>query len=107
MKVAEGKYFGCYGGVSWNHGRPFPLILYASRENIQIEVKDLEPQKNRATGHFYQTELVRREKENVISGIRNDNSVISNRFVNKKSTSTVRPSTSFTGNEFEQGQIWG
>ena len=89
------------------HGRPFPLILYASRENIKIEVKDVDPQKKRATGHFYQTELVRREKENVISGIRNDNSVNSNRFVNKKSTSTVRPSTSFSGNKFEQGQIWG
>ena len=94
MKVVEGNTY-------------FPFVLYASREKIQIEVKDVEPQKKRASGLYYSTPLVRREKENVISGIRNDNSVNSKRFVNKKSTSTVRPSTSFTGNKFEQGQIWG
>ena len=81
--------------------------MYASREKIQIEVKDVEPQKKRASGLYYSTPLVRREKENVISGIRSDNSVTSNRFMDQKSTSTFGPSTSFTGNKFEPGQIWG
>ena len=94
MKVAEGNTY-------------FPFVLYASREKIQIEVKDVEPQKKRASGLYYSTPLVRREKENVISGIRSDNSVTSNRFMDQKSTSTFGPSTSFTGNKFEQGQIWG
>ena len=94
MKVAEGNTY-------------FPFVLYAFREKIQIGVKDVEPQKKRASGFYYSTPLVRREKDNVLSGIRSDNSVTSNRFMDQKSTSTFGPSTSFTGNEFEQGQIWG